>query len=397
MSIQLISVSYKTADIHIRSCFALTEEEQTKYMQEMATSAVIEECAVLSTCNRLEVYLYGRDENQSRIFSEASDLLFCRLHLPKRTDVAEYLRFYTGRKAVKHLFAVASGLDSMIVGEDQILGQVKAAGKRAMELGVSATYLNTCFRYGVTAAKRVKTETALSKTAVSAATIAVKAAKDGLGDLRHKNVLIIGASGKIGHSVYKNFMSEKGVRIYRTQRRQSHSQTEEIYYPVDYKERYCQLDFMDVIISATTSPHYTLTFDKVKGALTTGRKRVFIDLAVPPDIDRRVAALENTLYYNIDDFSKVAEENNLKKKKEAEAAGDILEEYQIQFEKWMVFQRHFPQMERMAGAIEAQARTSGMAQAIRRFFFALRESMPPEALASFMEALQEAEDKYEKN
>lgn len=397
MSIQLISVSYKTAALEVRSCFALTKEEQIKYMKDMAAAGIIQECVVLSTCNRLEVYLYGRDEDQRQIFAAASDRMFKRLHLPDGADGAEYLRFYTGRKAIHHLFLVACGLDSMVVGEDQILGQVKDAQKLAMETGVLGTCLNTCFRYAVTAAKKAKTETDLSKTTVSTATIAVKAARDSLGDLKGKNILLIGASGKIGNSVYKNLTAEKGVRIYRTMRRQTHQGAEDVYYEIPYKERYEHLDFMDVIISATASPHYTLTFEKVREALKTERARVFIDLAVPPDIDKRVCRLEETTYYNIDDFARVAEENNLRKKEEAEAAADILEEYQVQFEKWMIFQKNFSKIERMTASIENQAKIKGLHKALNQFFFAVRQSAGPEQLAVFMETLDKAGEEYEKN
>ena len=139
----------------------MTKEKQMKYLKEILSVGCIEECALLSTCNRLEIYLYGEDENQREIFSEAERGLLRMIALPEGVDGAEYLRFYEGEKAERHLFFVAAGLDSMVMGEDQILGQVKEAWKQAAENGTIGTYLNTCFRYAVTGAKKAKTETNL--------------------------------------------------------------------------------------------------------------------------------------------------------------------------------------------------------------------------------------------
>lgn len=397
MSIQLISVSHKTADLNIRSCFALTKAQQIEYLRAMVSSGYIEECALLSTCNRLEIYLYGEDENQREIFSEAEQGLLRMIAFPEGVDGAEYLRFYKGEKAERHLFMVAAGLDSMVMGEDQILGQVKEAQQQAVEAGTIGTYLNTCFRYAVTAAKRVKTETDLSRTPVSTATIAVKAAREYLGDLKDKNVLLIGASGKIGNSIFKNLLSEGETQIYMTTRQHCHRGKKERYRELPYRERYEWLDQMDVIISATSSPHYTMTLDKVKMALDTEKRRVFVDLAVPPDIDKRVCELSNTGYYNIDDFVRVADENNRKKEKEAAAAVDILEDYRIQFKKWMIFQKSFQNVQSMKKKICSQAEAKGMEKAVANFFFAVRESLEPNQLEIFMEALKKVEESYEED
>lgn len=397
MSIQLISISHKTADLNIRSCFALDRETQIEYLKETISLGYIEECALLSTCNRLEVYLYGPDENQREIFSEAERVLLRRITFPAGIDGAEYLRFYEGEKAERHLFFVAAGLDSMVIGEDQILGQVKEAQHQARNAGTMGTFLDTCFRYAITAAKRVKTETALSRTSVSTATIAVKAAREYLGDLKGKNVLLLGASGKIGNSIFKNLLSEGETHVYMTTRQRCHGGTGGRYLELPYGERYEWLDQMDVIISATSSPHYTMTLEKVKKALITEKHRVFVDLAVPPDIDKRVRELSNTGYCNMDDFARVADENNRKKEKEAAAAVDILEDYRVQFKKWMIFQKSFGAVQRMKEKICRQAENKGMDKAVSHFFFALKESLAPEQLEIFMEALKKVEGSYEEN
>ena len=259
------------------------------------------------------------------------------------------------------------------------------------------TFLDTCFRYAVTAAKKVKTETALSRTSVSTATIAVKAAREYLGDLKGKNVLLLGASGKIGNSIFKNLLSEGETHVYMTTRQHCHGGTGRRYLELPYGERYEWLDQMDVIISATSSPHYTMTLEKVRKALITEKRRVFVDLAVPPDIDKRVQELSDTGYYNMDDFARVADENNRKKEKEAAAAVDILEDYRVQFKKWMIFQKSFGAVRRMKEKICRQAENKGMDKAVSHFFFALKESLAPEQLEIFMEALKKVERSYEEN
>lgn len=152
-----------------------------------------------------------------------------------------------------------------------------------------------------------------------------------------------------------------------------------------------------MIISATSSPHYTVTLEKVKKALSRKKSRVFVDLAVPPDIDKRVRELPDTGYYNIDDFVRVADENNRKKEREAAAAVDILEDYRVQLKKWMIFQKSFQDVQCVKEKICAQAEAKGIDKAVSHFFFALRESLEPNELEKFMEALKKVEESYEKN
>ena len=218
MSIRLVSISHKTAPLEIRELFAFTKEQQEELMRALISEGRAAESVVIATCNRTEIYTYyeAGEGQRKNLFTLQQQLILREAGAGSRQDVADYLRFYQDEKAVCHLFSVAAGLDSMVVGEDQILGQVKKAQEQAQAAGTSGKYLNTLFRYAITCSKKIKTETDLSKTAVSTATLAVKAADEALGGLSGKHVMVIGGTGQIGGIVLKNLYSMKGLHIYST-------------------------------------------------------------------------------------------------------------------------------------------------------------------------------------
>lgn len=208
MGIQLLSISHKTAPLEIRRLFAFTQEQQERLGLTFLKEGGVQECVVIATCNRTEIYVYAADSGRRQnLFQRLQQILLREAGALKTEHIADYLRFYQDEKAVRHLFSVTAGLDSMVVGEDQILGQVKKAHEQARETGTAGKYLNTLFRYAVTCAKKIKTETDLSKSSVSTATLAIKAAEEVLGDLAGKKVLVIGGTGQIGSIVLKNLYS----------------------------------------------------------------------------------------------------------------------------------------------------------------------------------------------
>ena len=354
MGIQIISISHKIAPLHVREMFAFTEEQQKHMMQEITEHLEVSECIVLSTCNRTEMYVYSDSESKGCVFNLMEDVLLGEAGAQDEEDIGNYLLFYHGKKAIHHLFQVAAGLDSMVIGEDQILGQVKTAHKQAREAGTTGVYLNTFFRMAVTGAKKVKTETELSKTSVSTATLALKVAEEELGTLKDKKVLIIGATGKIGGIVLMNIQSLHQADIYFTTRKNKLIQTKhgnDEFTTIDYEDRYEYLDQMDVVISATSSPHYTLTYSKMKKQLTTAKRRVFVDLAVP------------------------------------EAASGILDEYELQFEQWMVFQKSLSVMGKVRDNFVKVAEHKGVEKAFDHFFYWVRENNTPEDLETFFQCL----------
>ncbi len=391
MSISLISISHQNAPLAIRELFAFPEQVQADLMRQMLVRGHASECVVISTCNRTEVYAYSaRAEHK---FTDMQNLLLEFAEASDVENMGDYVRFYSGTKAVRHLFHVAAGLHSMVMGEDQILGQVKRAHEQARRAGTCGVYLNTLFRYAVTAAKKVKTETDLSRTTVSMATMAVKAAEQTFGSLKGRKVMLIGASGKIGGVVLKNLQCLEGVKVYITSRnllKAREDRHHKVSYEVmEYEDRYSLTDEMDVVISATSSPHYTLTCEKLAKSLKTSRPRVLIDLAVPIDIEEKVEWLPGVRRYDVDDFQELARANNERKQHEVLAADQILEEIRLDFERWMVFQQALPEIQRMKAWMIEEAEKKGFEKAIDKMFYKIRDHSNPEDLRAFFEHMKE--------
>ena len=292
-----ISLNHDRADLAQREAASL----DARMVDELS------EGVFLSTCNRVEVYGVG-------------DLYrFLERHFrPYMSEVS----LYEGRSAMRHLYRVAAGLDSMVLGEDEILGQVKRAYEKALADGRTGYELNTVFQGALTAAKRIKTETLLSKTSVSTATLAASACMQFWRERaagRNANVLMIGGSGEIGTKFLKDLLSYGCFDISATVR--EHSVRNDVL-AIDYNDRYLALRNADIVVSATKSPHFTVTEEKVR-ALDKGaaRERLYVDLAVPRDIDPALAPI-----LTIDDLKDLARENNEKKQTAAAEADDILHE-----------------------------------------------------------------------
>ena len=392
MSIQIISISHRKAPLNVREKFAFTEEQQVDLLKRLVQCPEVDESLILSTCNRTELYTYSSDEKNRRdVFHAMERELLAQADAQDEENISDYELFFHGNKAIHHLFSVATGLDSMVVGEDQILGQVKAAHSLAISAGTTGVYLNTFFRDAVTGAKKVKTATDLSKTSVSTGTLAIKAAEDALGTLKGKKVMVIGATGKIGGVVLMNLVRVKGVDIYVTTRGNkiiTLKHGEKNFTVMEYEDRYDRLDEMDVVISATSSPHYVLTYNRVKQSLKTPKKRVLVDLAVPMDIEKKIVELGDIDYYNIDDFIKIAEENNRKKEREIEVAAGMLGDYEIEFRKWMIFQKSLPIMRKEKRAFKKMVEYKGLDYALDQFYFWIRESNSPEDLEVFFKCIE---------
>ena len=341
--ILLLSLSFRNTPQKIREYFAFDNEDKKRLLKSLCSEELIDEAVVLITCNRTEIYVSsGNDKSTSSIINiileKCEDIIGINID-----NIRDYLLFYTGKSAVSHLYKVSAGLDSMLVGEDQILGQVKDAIEFARECDTAHLYLNTLFRDAVTEAKKIKTETMISKSGVSTATLALRAAKDVLNSFSGKNILIIGASGKIGDIVLKNALSYDFEQIYVTRRRHNIDMSPNAMDRVsiiEYNDRYDYIKNADVIVSATSGPHFTLTKEHIQENIVPGSKKVFIDLAVPCDIDERVSNLDNIYYYNMDDMKKFADENNEKKKISIEKANAMTDEGVEKFLKWALFQEN---------------------------------------------------------
>lgn len=359
MSIQLLSISHKTARASLRGRFVF-DSEQTKDILKQLTepdgqqeNAGIEEAVLISTCNRTELYCSGTPENQNFIRMQHVLLAAAGIEKNSETHMAalDAFRRFSDKNAIHHLFCVAAGLDSAVLGEDQILGQVRNAYFLAMESGYTKTTFHCLFQSAITAAKRMKTDTILSKSSISTAGLALKTAMECQQDLPVKNVMIIGASGKIGSIVLKDALDLQGLNIFITARHELphplHGQDMR-YTVIPYEKRYEYMPDMDIVISATASPHYTVMKEHFLAQNPPVKKRVFFDLAVPADIEPEMSQVPETVCYSMEDMQELARQNNAAKLEALPKAKAILSKYEEQFVKNMAFGEALPAIEALS-------------------------------------------------
>ena len=412
MNIQLIGISHKTAPVQIRALFAFTDENKKELMTRICTQKEIRECVLLSTCNRTELYTVSEENISVRsVMTAMQRIMLDMAGIGDAGEVSEHLRFYQGTQAVRHLFYVAAGLDSMVLGEDQILGQVKEAHRTAMEDGFSGTWCNSLFRMAVTAAKKVKTETKLSGISVSTATLAVKAEEMYFGSLENRKILVIGATGKIGQIMMKNIAADHHVQLYAASRQLKsgekavlgtdtlsdghgtrHQQTEE-YVQIAYADRYRLANEMDVIISATASPHYTLTKEGWQSGVIQKRRRILIDMAVPMDIEAGIEDEENSLCH-LDELTSLSEKNQHLRFEAADRAREMLEEDIDDFRRWALFQQNRPLMDTFREHLLADM-AANPEKGLNKFFYRAREAADTEQLEMFFKVLRQSEEARE--
>lgn len=348
-----MSISHKTARASLRGRFVF-DSEQTKDILKQLTepdgqqeNTGIEEAVLISTCNRTELYCSGTPENQNFIRMQHVLLAAAGIEKNSETHMAalDAFRRFSDKNAIHHLFCVVAGLDSAVLGEDQILGQVRNAYFLAMESGYTKTTFHCLFQSAITAAKRMKTDTILSKSSVSTAGLALKTAMECQQDLPVKNVMIIGASGKIGSIVLKDALDFQGLNIFITARHELphplHGQDMR-YMVIPYEKRYEYMPDMDIVISATASPHYTVMKEHFLAQNPPVKKRVFFDLAVPADIEPEMSQVPETVCYSMEDMQELARQNNAAKLEALPKAKAILSKYEEQFVKNMAFGEALP-------------------------------------------------------
>lgn len=342
-----ISISYKNSDVSFRRKFAFSKEIQAEFMKKLSEYGAVSECVLLCTCNRTELYFCGDAHSKNKVSS-----LLAEFGGVSETQLARQVMFFCGESACTHLFRVVCGIDSMVIGEDEILGQSKDAYEFSKSLGYTKSELNMTFQSAFACAKKIKTDTAISKTSVSTATLASNFASR-FAD--YVNVLIIGSTGKIGSVVLKNLLSHKNVSVTVTIRKHCadmpYCENSAVKY-VAYDERYKYIQDADCIISATSSPHYTVTLFDLKKENISEKKRLFIDLAVPPDIDPNIERLCGSELYCIDHFEQLAKENNELKLDSVEGAKLIIDDCIDELKKNLEFHSFLPNMDSVKSMAE---------------------------------------------
>ncbi len=331
-----IGMNHETAPVELRECLAKEPENTSLALTSMRELQSIKEGMFLSTCNRVEALCTTENPNDAR---QSIVALMSQIGGISEHNFSSNLYTFEDMEAVKHIFRVASSLDSMAMGEPQILGQIKDAYFQATREKTSGVILNRLMHRAFHVAKRVRTETGISDSAISISYAAVELAKKIFHDLSGKKVLLIGA-GEMAELAARHLLSN-GVESMTVANRTFDRavQVAESFHgnAVSFEEIGSQLLEVDIVITSTASPDYVISHDQVKGSLRKRRNRplFFIDIAVPRDVEPRVNDLENIYLYDIDDLKGVIKVNVARREQEAVKAERIVQEEVIKFERWL--------------------------------------------------------------
>ncbi len=327
MKLLLTGVNHKTAPVEVRERLSFNPTSLPAALEELKRCQGVLEAMILSTCNRVEITAAVEDSNEA----EKEIVRFLtRTGGIDAESIAPYLYQYRDQEVIRHLFRVASSLDSMVIGEPQILGQLKSAYSTAKQCGAVAGALETILTRAFAVAKRVRTETAIGQSAVSVSYVAVELAKQIFGRLDDKTVLLVGA-GEMSELAARHLRRAGVRRIFVTNR--THDRAVQLAKAFDgevvpYDRFREELPRADIVITSSGAPHYILTRQDVRKVIAARRNRpVFlIDIAVPRNIEPAVNELDNVFLYDIDDLQQVVDENLKARMQEAEEAEAIVEE-----------------------------------------------------------------------
>ncbi len=345
----VVGLSWRTAPVAIRETVAFADDELPRALSDLLAHSAVDEAMLISTCNRVEIYgVTGRSAPASAVEVAAAET---RSFLSSSRGVsAERLSAnlyeHVRADAVTHVFRVASALDSLVVGEAQILGQLKAAFGVATQLGATGPVLGRCMERAFGVAKRVRSETGISRGAANVSSVAVELARHVFVELTGKVVLVVGA-GKMSALAVRHLRGAGAGTIFVTNR--SADKAERLAAEVDGVARpWEQLDSMlsiaDVVISSTGATAPVLTKPMFKKVMKARRYRsiVIVDIAVPRDADPAIGKQDGVYLFDIDDLQRVVAANLQERAKEAEAAGALIAREVLEFDKWLRSQRVVP-------------------------------------------------------
>jgi glutamyl-tRNA reductase len=327
MNLALVGINHRTAPVEVREQMNIPEERLGQAVSALIHCEGIREAMILSTCNRVEVVTSADDAVDAELIIQQ----FLTGH--HQFDLEPYHRYFYRfhqQEVVRHLFRVASSLDSMIVGEPQILGQLKRAYALAREAGGLNSNLNEIVNHALAVARRVRRETSLGSSAVSVSYAAVELARKIFGTLEGKTIFVIGA-GKMSELAAKHLIRSGASAIYVTNRTYERAvQLAEAFHgtAVAFDQLTEFLPKADIVISSTGAPGFVVKKDEVEKALALRRNRpvFFVDIAVPRDIDPLVNALDNVFVYDIDDLGQVVEGNRKQREREAVLGEEIVQD-----------------------------------------------------------------------
>jgi len=329
----VVGVSHRTTPVELREQLAVDAERCATDLHRLVDESGLTEAVLVSTCNRVELIASTRER---ALALRAVTAYFNERTAPGALDGCIYE--HTGVGAVRHLFRVASGLDSMVLGEPQILGQVKEAFTLAHDEGTVGTLLGRCFDRSFKVAKRVRSETDIAEGNVSVSSIACDLAEKIFGDLAGRAVLLVGA-GKMGESAARS-LAARGARLTVINRDPQKAARVAAACQGDARPMEAlatELAVADVVITSTSKPDFLITPELMEGVGKMRRWKpiFFIDIAVPRDVDPRIGSLRNVFLYDVDDLEKVSRENLSARQRAAGEAERIVDAEVAEFERWM--------------------------------------------------------------
>lgn len=330
MKFGFLGINYKNAGLDIRDKTSFTDNRKVEFLQ-LAEEAGIEQCMILSTCNRSEVYFIYLEESQFTKMEQIYKTIFLE------ADVSDYLLRLSGEEALAYLFRIAAGLESLVLGEDQILGQVKDALDFARTLGFAKKEMNKIVRDAITCAKRIKTELKISEKPVSVSYVGIRKLEEMAG-IAGKTVLVIG-SGKTAVLALKYIYEYGAKKVFACNRTLSHAGKLREEFPdievTDYEERYDIMKECDIVISATASPHRVVKKERLKaeGPL------LFLDLAAPRDIEEEIGKLPGMHVINLDTLQQIVVENQKERERLVEESKKIIAEDLQETMEWILSSR----------------------------------------------------------
>ncbi len=336
MNILVVGLSHKTAPVEIREKVAFAPTEMEAPLQQMLALPSVSEAVIVSTCNRVELYATSR--NVDAAITELKQFL-AAYHQLRLSDLEQHLYSYEGAEAIRHVLRVSASLDSMVIGEPQILGQIKTAYGYACEYKTAGLILNRFLHKAFSVAKRVRTETAIASSAVSVSFAAVELARKIFDTLEDKTVMLIGA-GEMCELAARHFVNNGVAKVLVTNR--TFSRAEKLADEFDgtavsFENFREQLHRVDIVLSSTGAPDYVLEAKKLKEVCKLRRHKpmFLIDIAVPRDIDPLANKLDGIYLYDVDDLQGVVQANLKERHKEAAKAEEIIDEEIAQFQRWM--------------------------------------------------------------
>lgn len=328
-----LGLNHETAPIEVRELLAFTEKNKIKILKELRSAPFIKGAVIINTCNRSEIYLSTGKKTEAK---KLASNIFQR-EAGQKVELASFLYSYEDSKAIIHLFKVAAGLNSMIKGEPQVLGQVRTAYERARNNDFCDTYLHEVFARALKVGKRARAETKICNKAASVGYAAVKLAEDILPQIKECSTLIIGA-GEMGKVVLKNLLERGAASPTIANRSKDKSRALAEKYQgkaLSLKELPQRIKEFDVIISSTSAPHPIIYKEKHEENLSLRTSpQLFIDLAVPRDIDPELKRLSTVNLYVVDDLEKIVLENLEKREEEAAAVEEIIATEYKDFKTW---------------------------------------------------------------